>query len=384
MSAASSHRLELKIGLLIVAGLVATVALILVSDRFSFDDYYRVNAFLKDAGGLRNGSPVTLAGLPIGKVEAISADSGKARHPIKVTMAIKETYRLPRSSTLTIATSGIFGDSYLAFSGSGSPGNASDLLPLDGTAEVIATSGFFDTATQEALALLANVNDLLGPESRTDAKALLRNSARLAGEGVELVKALRTQITAAEGALAHLDALGKDLVASNRALTARADAALVSIDRLAQRGDVVLGTADRALVRLDDALADGNELLAATAPDLRVLASELRGVAARTGALLAGIQQGRGVVGQLLSNQDLAKDVNDLAINLSQASELIAEHPEALVFGQGAQQSMALRERRERLRMRRAFQEGYFQSPLTVPVPEPTLLQSAREAAPAK
>jgi len=381
MPAASSHRLELKIGLLIVAGLIAGVALILVSDRFSFDDYYRVNAFLKDAGGLRNGSPVTLAGLPIGKVESISTDSGKARYPVKVTMAINETYRLPKSSNLTIATSGIFGDSYLAFSGSGSPATASDLLPLDGTAEVYATSGFFDTATQEALALLANVNDLLGPESRTDAKRLLRNAADLAGEVVALTKELRTQIKASESALASLDTLGKDLVASNRALTARADAALLSIDRLAQRGDAVLGTADRALGRLDTALAEGAALLSASAPDLRALVTDLRGVSARTGAILAGLHQGKGVIGQLLANQDLAKDVNDLAINLVQASELILEHPEALVFGQSSQQATALRARRERLRMRRSFQEGYFQSPLTAPAPDPTLLQSAQQRA---
>ena len=380
MSVASSHRLELKIGLVIVAGLVAIVALILVSDRFSFDDYYRVTAYLKDAGGLRSGSPVTLAGLPIGKIESISTDSGQPRHPVKVTMAVKETYRLPASATLTIATSGIFGDSYLAFSGSGSPANASDLLPLDGTATVYASSGFFDTATQEALALLANVNDLLGPDARADAKKLLSSSAQLAGEGVELVKALRAQVAAAEGALANLDTLGKDLVATNRTLTARADAALASIDRLAQRGETVLGTADRTIDRLDAALIGGNELLAATAPDLRALAAELRATAARTAAILAGIQQGRGVIGQLLSNQALAKDVNDLAINLAQASELIAEHPEALVFGQSTQQATAQRARRERLRMRRAFQEGYFQAPLTEPVPTPTLLESAREA----
>lgn len=381
MSAATSHRLELKIGLVIVAGLVATVALILVSDRFSFDDYYRVHAFLKDAGGLRSGSPVTLSGLPIGKIESISTGSGEPNHPVKVTLAIKETFRLSRSSTLTIATSGIFGDSYLAFSDSGLPAGADELLPLDGTATVHATGGFFDTATREALTLLANVNDLLGSDARADAKALLRNSALLAGEGVELVQALRAQVKAAEGALTNLDTLGRDLVASNRALTARADAALASIDRLAQRGDAVLGSADRTLGRLDAALASGNELLTATAPDLRALAADLRAAAARTGTILAGLQQGRGVVGQLLANQDLAKDVNDMAINLVQASELIAEHPEALVFGQSSQQAIGMRERRERMRMRRAFQEGYFQSPLTEPVPAPTLLESAREAA---
>ena len=222
----------------------------------------------------------------------------------------------------------------------------------------------------------------LGQNARTVSRMLdgFRNGGSLS-EGVALTKELRTQIKASESALASLDTLGKDLVASNRALTARADAALLSIDRLAQRGDAVLGTADRALGRLDTALAEGAALLSASAPDLRALVTDLRGVSARTGAILAGLHQGKGVIGQLLANQDLAKDVNDLAINLVQASELILEHPEALVFGQSSQQATALRARRERLRMRRSFQEGYFQSPLTAPAPDPTLLQSAQQRA---
>ncbi|MDA3963763.1 MAG: MlaD family protein, partial [Planctomycetota bacterium] len=67
----STARLEMRIGLLVIAGVTALVVLILVSDRVSFDSSYRVTVYLQDAGGLNVGSPVKLAGINIGTVELI-------------------------------------------------------------------------------------------------------------------------------------------------------------------------------------------------------------------------------------------------------------------------------------------------------------------------
>lgn len=374
MSAASSHRLELKVGLLIVAGLVAVVVIILISDRFSFDRDYRVTALLRDAGGLRSGSPVTLAGLPIGKVESISTDSGDPQHPIKVVLAIKETFRLPVSSKLTVATAGILGDSYLAFSGSGSPVADDDLLPIDGTAKVIGTRGFLDTATEQGLALLGSVNDLLSADARADAKRLLRNAADLAGESAQLARQLRLEMATASKTMANLETLSRELVETNRTLSVRADRTLAAIERLAARGEQVVAGAGEAVARVDD-------LVLASADDLRTLAQALRQGAQRAAAVLDAVQKGEGVLGQLVVNKELARDLNQLAINLAQTSELIAEHPEALVFGQSNDQAAEYRLRRERLRLRRSFQEGFYEAPPTRAVPAPTLLESGREAA---
>ena len=50
-------------------------------------------------------------------------------------------------------------------------------------------------------------------------------------------------------------------------------------------------------------------------------------------------------------------------------SDLIVEHPEALVFGNSNKGMAEINARRERLRLRRAFQEGYYVAPTTKPVP---------------
>ncbi len=160
--------------MLIVAGLIALVVIILLSDRFSLTSYYKVTAYLPDAGGLRKNAPVTLAGVPIGKVDSVATESDQVGYPIRVMMSINKEYRLPETSTLQVATSGIFGDAYLAFSATGAPQEDVDLLPNNDTAVVHATRGFIDAATEKGMALLTSVNDLLNDESRANVKRLLR------------------------------------------------------------------------------------------------------------------------------------------------------------------------------------------------------------------
>jgi virulence factor Mce-like protein len=377
MSTGSSQRLELRVGALILAGIIAVVMIILISDRISFTGDYRLTAYLKDAGGLHGGSPVTLSGLPIGKVVEISTNSSDAHHPVKVVMEIKNTYRLPRSVTLTLATSGIFGDAYLAFSGSGSPGKGTDLLPTDGTATVLASRGFFDTATEEAMTLLSSVNDVLSPDARSDTKRLLNSAANLAEKSAELVTKLNAQTQHIENSLANLEKLSESLAMASERLAPRLEAALTKFENMTDHADALVVTSTGAATKADAILAHGERLIADSEADLRSTVTDLRKAMADAAALMAMTRQGQGVIGQLLANRDLAKDVNDIAINLVQVSELVLEHPEALVFGQSKEQAKEWQERRDRLRVRRAFQEGWQRSPEPV-LPKPTLMESGR------
>jgi ABC-type transporter Mla subunit MlaD len=65
-----ASKLELKVGMLIVGGIIAAVALVLLTDRIHFDSYYVVRAYVADAAGLRQGSPVPLDGVRIGEVDS--------------------------------------------------------------------------------------------------------------------------------------------------------------------------------------------------------------------------------------------------------------------------------------------------------------------------
>jgi len=376
-SASGSRRLELRVGLLIVAGLVATVVIIMASDRFTWDTSYRVVAYLENASGLHTGSRVQLDGLDIGKIASLSP-TADSRGSIKVLLEIEDQHRIPKDSTLQVDASGFFGDSFLSFTGLG---DIKQTLAIDGTAAVKAKRGFYAEAGQRALVIMSGLSDLLDERMRENSRRLVQNAADLAAEGVHLAKDLREQSQRAGELMVELKSLNADLRREVATLGNRTGESLRSVDRtlagidkgvanLGQQAEQVALQAVVTMRRVDGLAAEGEAVIAANRADLRGTLARLPDVTRRLDELLAGLQSGRGVAGQLLVSQELAKDLNDISTNLTVTSRLILEHPESLVFGTDPEEAAAARAFRLRLQQRRAFQEGWF-APVPMPVPTP-------------
>lgn len=380
MARADEYRLELRVGLLVLVGLVALVGIILVSERFSFRDDYLVTAYLRDAGGLRAGSPVQLAGLPIGKVKSISTDSGEARYPVKVVLAIEENFRLPASSTLSVATAGIFGDAYLAFTGTGTPGAPAELLPMDGSAKVYATRGFLDTATQQSLDLLERLNDVLDPSTRNDAKRLVHATANLAEESTLLMRHLREQTAGIGATVEKMDALATGLDATQRRLSPQIETMVAQMMRVAVQAEEAIAATTRTLATMDRAAGSVDGVLTDNGPAIAALLEALGNTATALAAVANAAHEGDGLLGHLLRDRQLARDVSEAAMNMSQISDLLLTKPEVLIFGMSNEDQIKVRALRDRLRMRRTFQEGFTLPPVPE-VPVPSLLEQAREHA---
>lgn len=359
--------MELKVGLLIVAGLVATVALFLTTDRIRFDRHYRVAAYIADAAGLRHQSPVTLSGRPIGEVEGFEPVTDP-RGSIRVILRINQRYSIPSDAALTIASSGIFGDSYLAFSGTGKQDVAP--LPTDGSAEVKAGSGFLDKAGKQAETILAGASDLLSSETRQDAKRLIKGAADLAEAGVRVATAVEQQSKALGETLASVKALSDELRTSSRALSEQTAAAVKRIDQtLAATETQVERLGTRVGTTLDrvDGLADGaGKDIHRTADEVAAALQAVRGVSERVQRIAQLLESGEGVLGQLLTNRELAKDLNNAAVDLSRTATFLAEHPESLVWGAEPGDAAAQRARRDQEKQRRAYREVYGGIPLQV------------------
>ena len=74
---------------------------------------YTVTAQFDDIGGLKVGAPVSVAGVRIGKVNAIAIDATDYR--AEVTLGIERRYdRIPDDSNAAIQTSGLLGANYIA------------------------------------------------------------------------------------------------------------------------------------------------------------------------------------------------------------------------------------------------------------------------------
>ena len=366
----SVPELEIKVGLLIIAGLVATIVMVLLSDRLHFEHNYHVKAFLPDAGGLRAHSPVTLSGIRIGEVERLSTVEDP-RGNVMVMLKVNQEYRLPVGAKLTIASSGIFGDSYLAFAGTHDP--RGQLLPLDGSAEVVANPGFFDTASLQAQKILEGASDLLGSDNRQEVKRLVKNAADLAESASRVARAAEAQTQSLADTLTHIRALSDQLHEDVATLSRSSEQVMTHLDHLLAtvetRADQIGSKATDSLAKVDSLVAHSDQLIVGNSDELTKTLAALRQLVERGAHIADAISNGDGVVGQLLLSRDLAKDLNSTAVDLSRAAAFLTAHPESLVFGMSKEQSAAEHERREREKVRRAFDGNYGGIPLVVSTP---------------
>ncbi len=108
--------LELYVGIFVLMGIaaVAYLTLKLGSGSLVGGETYLVEARFTNAGGLHGGSSVLLAGVTVGRVEAVRMDP--ADYSAIATLRIAKVLRLPTDSMASIKTTGLIGDKYVALS----------------------------------------------------------------------------------------------------------------------------------------------------------------------------------------------------------------------------------------------------------------------------
>jgi len=107
---------EIIVGLFMIAGFIAIVALALqVSGlkRITGTDTYEVTATFNNLGGLRVNAPVKTAGVEIGYVRSIVIDP--KTYEAKVTLALNQNQpHLPADSSASILTEGLLGSKFIS------------------------------------------------------------------------------------------------------------------------------------------------------------------------------------------------------------------------------------------------------------------------------
>jgi phospholipid/cholesterol/gamma-HCH transport system substrate-binding protein len=118
----NTRKLEILVGLFVAAGLAALFMLAMkVSNisAFSESDGYELTARFENIGGLKIRSPVTMAGVRVGRVADISFDD--ERYEAVVKMKIDERFtKLPDDTSASIFTSGVLGENYVGLEAGGS------------------------------------------------------------------------------------------------------------------------------------------------------------------------------------------------------------------------------------------------------------------------
>ncbi|MGA8656796.1 MAG: outer membrane lipid asymmetry maintenance protein MlaD [Chthoniobacterales bacterium] len=119
--------IELSVGAFVLLGIIAIVwfAIQAGAGVAIGGSTYEVNARFTNIGGLKPGSQVFIAGVPVGRVEKIDLDS---QYAAIVRINVKEEVHLPTDTIASIKTSGLIGDKFIALA----PGADSRNLPPGG------------------------------------------------------------------------------------------------------------------------------------------------------------------------------------------------------------------------------------------------------------
>ena len=120
----SSKSIEVTVGLFVVAGLAALLMLAMkvsnLSD-LSGAQGYEVTAHFDNIGGLKVRSPVTMAGVRIGRVTGIEFDQKSFQALVTITIR-PEFVMIPLDSSASIFTAGLLGEQYVALLAGGDEG----------------------------------------------------------------------------------------------------------------------------------------------------------------------------------------------------------------------------------------------------------------------
>jgi len=129
---------EVSVGLFVLIGIACIGYLTIRLGKMEIigDNYYTVSARFQSIAGLKAGSEVELAGVPVGQVEGFSLD--QERWMAVVRMKIMKSIVLTEDVIASIKTAGLIGDKYIKLS----PG-VSD-VPLKPGGMIIETESALD------------------------------------------------------------------------------------------------------------------------------------------------------------------------------------------------------------------------------------------------
>lgn len=129
-----SRTQDTLVGLFVACGVAALFYMSLQISNlgtYNNEESYKITARFENSGGLKVKSPVSVAGVRIGRVSAISFD--KENYQSVVEMSIESQYdTLPDDTTASIYTAGLLGEQYVSLE----PGGSFDYLTDNGEIEI--------------------------------------------------------------------------------------------------------------------------------------------------------------------------------------------------------------------------------------------------------
>jgi phospholipid/cholesterol/gamma-HCH transport system substrate-binding protein len=286
-------RLEVKVGLFVLIGLVLVAGVLIQFSKGTslFRGTYQLRLHTSNIGGLKHRAGVLLAGVDVGSVSAIElADDGKS---VTVLLSIYKNFTIYNDARFVIEQSGFLGDPYVSVIPTK---NLGDILtnnasvncqePFNLQEVARSTAGFVKRIDETAKKLDDAVMDLqrvvLNQETLTNFAVAINNTRVFSEQAIDTVNDINT------------------LVATNGAQISMAVSNAVQFSQDLNR---LAGSA--------------NSLLATNGAEISVAVQNVKASTAELKQMMDGLQSGQGLAGTLLQNPQLATNMQIIAGNLA-------------------------------------------------------------------
>ncbi len=264
--------LEFKVGAFVFLGMAALAALVVQFGRVGegFKTYYDLSVQFPDASGLLKGSDVLLAGAKIGRVSG-GPKLAPGGDGVVVPLRIFDYVKVPTGSKFTVGSSGLLGDRFVNVT---VPQGQPTTFLSPGTALVGARETGIDDLTREGGLL---VGDLRSAVQNINGTVTRLNDQALSQTNMDNLKS--------------------------------------SIDRLNQ----TTGSLAESSKKIDGVIEKADGTMTSTkkvADDLQVVIADARKTIQVTTDVVRQATNGSGLLPTLLTNQELARDMQALVSNL--------------------------------------------------------------------
>jgi phospholipid/cholesterol/gamma-HCH transport system substrate-binding protein len=262
---------------------------------------YSLTIFYNNVTGLQEGSPITVGGLAIGKVE----DMKLAGTAIAVDVSIEKKVQLPKDSKAYLKSASIMGGKLISIN----PGVSREMLEdgdsLTGSYEADLTelTSTLAPISSNVLGILQRVNSTFDEKTRTDIQNILSDANRSSEELEHIIHAEGDRLDYAIGNFATFS--------SNLSRFA------IDLDTIAISQRSNLDTSIATIRDVTYNLHQTSEYLKSTAQSLD--------------AVLSRVEKGKGTLGKLVEEENLYDHIDSLAVNLNLLVKDVKENPQKYV-----------------------------------------------------
>ncbi len=289
---------EARIGLVVLMAAVILIGGIVILRGVDLrSKQYALRVFYPNVKGLKTGDVVTVGGLAIGRVEAMSLASRR----ICVELTIQTNVRLPRDSRVTLKSETIMGGKFIEISPGAEDNVLADGDSLDGVyeADLSQLTATLSPISSNVLGILENVNTTFDEPTRIRIQDIVadlaRSSARLQG-------VIGAGGDKAERAISDLSQCARDLAGFAK-------------------------TMDSMAVRQNDNVDTSMTSLRHVSVNLERVSTKLDLIADDLSDVLAKVHRGEGTLGKLVHEERLYNNLDSLSCNVNRLAIDIRENP---------------------------------------------------------